>query len=163
MEIRELISLEQSKQEDWLRERVSEFDQIPFGGEPVGYIIHCDDERLNDYTKYPEDYETGSLIKSAFSQLSSERENEINSGSKITSIEKKYLKVAVLEILSNDEFEGLSYTISNVEVEGKKVFATFSCQFVPHPDYTFVGLHETKKEAIDTIKSLSEDEYFFAM
>lgn len=163
MQIKELISLKPSEQERWLRERISDFDQLPFDGEPVGYIIHCDDERLNDYINYPEDYETGSLIKSAYSQLSSERENEINSGSKITSIEKKHLKSAVLEILSNDEFEGLTYTISGVDIEEHKVFATFSCQFIPHPDYTFVRLHETEKEAIDTIKTLSNDEYFFPM
>ena len=161
MKINEILTLSHSEQKNWLSENISDFDGIPFSGEPVGYIIHCDDDRLKDHINYPEDYETGSMIKSVFSKLSTTREKEINAGAKITPEEKKYLKIAVVEELSEDEFEGDNYTVCKIELQDGNVFVTFLAHLVPHPSWSFANIYETEEKAIEAIKTLTEDEYFF--
>ena len=161
MKVNEILNLSRSEQKNWLSENIPDFDIIPFSGEPVGYIIHCNDDRLTDYIKYPEDYETGSMIKSVFSKLSTTREKEINAGAKITSEEKKYLKTAVAEELSKDEFEGDNYTVCTIELQDANVFVTFLAHLVPHVSWSFANICETEKKAVEAIKTLTEDECFF--
>lgn len=161
MKFSELNKLNKLDQETWLSENIADFDQVPFNGELIGYIIYCDDNRLEEYINYPEDHETGSMIKSVFGELSPAREQEINEGAKITIDEKKYLKEAVVEELSNDEFEGDSYTVCAIEFGKSQIFVTFSGELIPHPSWTFANIYETKAKAIKAIKTLSPDEYFF--
>ena len=162
MKFSELVKFNKLDREQWLRENVADFDQLPFEGELIGYIIHCDNNHLEEYIKFPEDYETGSMIKSVFSELSLSREQEINEGAKITLDEKKYLKEAVVEKLSNDEFEGDTYTVCAIELDRKtQIFVTFCGQLTPHPSWTFDNIYETEEHAINAIKTLSADEYFF--
>jgi hypothetical protein len=159
----ELKKLDQLDQEKWLNENIADFDQVPFNGELVGYIIQCDDNRLDEYLNYPEDYETGSMIKSVFSELTSSRENEINEGSTITIDEKKYLREAVLEELSNDEFEGENYTVCAVELGDSQLFLTFSGKLIPYPSWSYDDIYETKEQAVAAIKTLSTNERFYRL
>ena len=159
----ELKKLDQLDQEQWLHENIADFDQVPFDGELVGYVIQCDDNRLDEYINYPEDFETGSMIKSVFDELSSSREHEINEGAKITIDEKKYLREAVLEELSNDEFEGETYTVCAVELGESQIFLTFSGKLIPYPSWTFDNIYETKKQAVAAIKTLSKNERFYRL
>ena len=53
----------------------------------IGYIITLDEYTLEEMIDYPEDYETGSEIKTVYPKLEAVRENEINNGAKITDIE----------------------------------------------------------------------------
>lgn len=157
----ELKKLDQLDQEKWLSENIADFDQVPFNGELVGYIIQCDDDHLDEYINYPEDYETGSIIKSVFSELSTSREHEINEGATITIDEKKHLREAILEEISNDEFEGDTYTVCAIELGKSQIFLTFSGKLIPYPSWTFDNIYETKKQAITAIKTLSPNESFY--
>ena len=161
MKFSELNKLNTLDQEKWLNENIADFDQVPYDGEVIGYIIHCDDNRLEEYINYQDDHETGSMIKSVFSELPSAREQEINEGANITIDEKKYLKEAVVEQLSNDEFEGDNYTVCAIELDKSQIFLTFSAKLNPYPSWTFANIYETQEQAINAIKTLSPDEYFF--
>ena len=161
MNVSELIKLNKSDQENWLNENIGDLNLVAFDGEPVGYIIHCDDNSLEEYIKYPEDHEIGSMIKSVFSEISSMREQELNAGAKITTDEKKYLRDAVAKELSQDEFQGDNYTVCDIELGNATIFVTFSCKLVPYASWEFTNIHETKEKAIQAIKTLSENEYFY--
>jgi len=74
---------------------------------------------------------------------------------------KKYLKEAAVEELSNDEFEGDNYTVCAIELDKSQIFLTFSAKLSPYPSWTFANIYETQEQAVNAIKTLSTDEYFF--
>ena len=163
MNCKELLSLSNDEQETWLKQNMTGFPNSDHE-ELIGFIIHCDDYRLKDYIDYPSSYETGSMIKEIFEEISSKREDEINAGAIITEQEKKYLKEAVLDKLCEDEAEGTSYKYCPIVCNDGEVFVTFYSEFQGNAvTWSFDDVHASKKDAVSAIKTVSKDEYFFTI
>ena len=58
-----------------------------------------DEYEYEEMIKNPSFDETGSIIKSVYSELDSAREDEINNGAKISDLELEYLKKGLIERL----------------------------------------------------------------
>ena len=84
MKKHEILSLQHSEKKDWLIRNVSDYKVKAFYGDLIGYIINVSDDHMEEYVSYPESYETGSVIKKEYPELSTIREEEINSGAPLT-------------------------------------------------------------------------------
>ena len=128
----------------------------------IGYILTLDESILEEMIDYPEDYETGSKIKSVYPKLDAARENEINNGAKITDNELIYLKEFILEKQGEDGFEGTNYMTLNISCTDGIVLAVFYGQSAGnYVDWSFLNLYQSRDDLIKSIKSnLDDDERF---
>ena len=128
----------------------------------IGYILTLDESILEEMIDYPEDYETGSEIKSVYPKLDAARENEINNGAKITDNELIYLKEFILEKQGEDGFEGTNYMTLNISCTDGIVLAVFYGQSAGnYVDWSFLNLYQSRDDLIKSIKSnLDDDERF---
>ncbi len=163
MKAEELVALHLDKKFKWLETSCPDYLQEADSSELLGYIICLKEEDWKDPIKYSEDYETGSLIKTTFLDMSSQRETEINNGSPVSEMETEYLKRAVLKQLSEDEDAGINFTVCRFLCDGKGVFVTFSgiLEGSGGGSWSFHNIHLTEEEAIlSIIKGLNDNEYF---
>ena len=167
MKAADIISLKRSDKLTWLQRNHPEHIEQADDGELFGYIISLTENHWKDYIDYPEDYETGSLIKKVFTEMSSERVNNVNSGAAITKQEKGYLKKAVLKQLSEDSAEGENFLGCEFACDDGEVFVSFSSIHNGYPDisrWSFHNIYATREDAIKSVKqNLNENEYFFPM
>ena len=131
----------------------------------IGYILTLDESRLEEMIDYPEDYETGSEIKTVYPKLEAVRENEINNGAKITDIELVYLKKVVLEKQAEDGHEGTNYMTLNINCADGVVLAVFYGQSAGnYVDWSFLNLYQSRNDLIKSLKSnLGADDRFIEM
>ena len=131
----------------------------------IGYIITLDEYTLEEMIDYPENYETGSEIKTVYPKLEAVRENEINNGAKITDIELVYLKKVVLEKQAEDGHEGTNYMTLNINCADGVVLAVFYGQSAGnYVDWSFLDLYQSRDDLIKSLKSnLGADDRFIEM
>ena len=75
------------------------------------------------------------------------------------------LKKLVAEILSEDSIEGVNYTFCPIRVFDEEVVVTFSSIIAGQggPLYFFHNIHRTREDALNSVKTLSIDEFFFTI
>ena len=75
------------------------------------------------------------------------------------------LKKLVAEILSEDSIEGVNYTFCPIRVFDEEVVVTFSSIIAGQggPVYSFHNIHRTREDALNSVKTLSIDEFFFTI
>ena len=162
----EILSLSWEDQENWLKKNVDDYLTKPYEGDLIGYVIYFHEQLLDEYIEYPEDYETGSLIKTVFNEMPAEREQEINSGSPLSKLEKNYLKKSVVNKL-NEEGGGLvgeNFTVCGVKCDDGELFVTFCgpSEGAGGVPWSFDNIFTTREAAIESVsKNLDEDDYFF--
>jgi hypothetical protein len=162
----EILSLSSAEQLNWLENSIDDYRTKAYEGDLIGYIIYFHEQLLSEYIDYPEDYETGSLIKSVYSEMLTEREEEINSGSPLSNLEINYLKKSVVNKL-DEEGEGLlgeNFTVCVLKCEDGDLFITFSgpSEGAGGVPWSFDKIFTTRESAIESvIKNLDENEYFF--
>ena len=166
MKTAEILSLSWGDQENWLKKNVDDYLTKPYEGDLIGYVIYFHEQLLTEYIDYPEDYETGSLIKTMFDEMPAERELEINSGSPLSQLEKEYLKKSVVKKL-DEEGEGLlgeNFTVCVLKCEDGDLFITFSgsSEGAGGVPWSFDKIFATRDAAVESVsKNLNENEYFF--
>ena len=163
----EILSLSSEDQENWLKKNIDDYQTKAYEGDLIGYVISFHEQLLTEYIDYPEDYETGSLIKTVFLEMPAEREQAINSGSPLSKLEKDYLKKSVVNKL-NEEQEGLigeNFTVCVLKCEDGDLFITFSgpSEGAGGVPWSFDNIFATKTEAVKSVSydRLETDDYFF--
>ena len=162
----EILSLSSGDQENWLKTNIHDYQTKAYEGNLIGYVIYFDEQLLTEYIDYPEDYETGSLIKTVFNKIPEGREQEINSGSPLSQLEKEYLKKSVVKKL-DEEGEGLlgeNFTVCVLKCEDGELFVTFSgpSEGAGGVPWSFDKIFATRKDAVESVsENLDEDDYFF--
>ena len=162
----EILSLSSADQENWLKTNIDDYQTKAYEGDLIGYVIYFHEQLLDEYIQYPEDYGTGSLIKTVFNETPAEREQEINSGSTLSKIEKEYLKKAVVNKL-NEEGEGLlgeNFTVCVLKCDDGELFITFSgpSEGAGGVPWSFDKIFATREAAIESVsENPDEDNYFF--
>ena len=162
----EILSLSSGDQENWLKTNIHDYQTKAYEGNLIGYVIYFDEQLLTEYIDYPEDYETGSLIKTVFNKIPEGREQEINSGSPLSQLEKEYLKKSVVKKL-DEEREGLlgeNFTVCVLKCEDGDLFITFSgpSEGAGGVPWSFDKIFPTRDAAVESVsKNLNENEYFF--
>ena len=162
----EILSLSSADQENWLKTNIHDYQTKAYEGDLIGYVIYFDEQLLTEYIDYPEDYGTGSLIKTVFNEISAEREQEINSGTPLSNIEKECLKKAVVNKL-NEEGGGLvgeNFTVCVLKCDDGELFITFSgpSEGAGGVPWSFGKIFATRKDAVESVsENLDEDNYFF--
>ena len=165
MKKHEILSLQHSEKKDWLIRNVSDYKLKAFYGDLIGCIINVSDDHMEEYVSYPESYETGSVIKKEYPELSTIREEEINSGAPLTKQEIEILKSAIIELQAREAYAGVNFTVCNFACDDGEVFVTFSGIFEgpADVDWSFDNIFATKTEAVKSVSHdrLETDDYFF--
>ena len=162
----EILSLSSADQANWLKTNIHDYQTKAYEGDLIGYVIYFDEQLLTEYIDCPEDYETGSLIKTVFNKMPAEREQEINSGSPLSKLEKEFLKKSVVKKL-DEEGEGLlgeNFTVCVLKCEDGDLFITFSgpSEGAGGVPWSFDKIFPTRDAAVESVsKNLNENEYFF--
>ena len=162
----EILSLSWEKQNNWLIKNTDDFLTLAYEDDLIGYVINFHEFLLDDYIEYPEDYLTGSLIKSVFNEISTEREQAINSGTPLSNLEKKYLKEAVIEKLNEEDegHNGVNFTVCAIKCDDGELFVTFSgiSEGPGGVIWSFNTIFATREDAIKSVsENLDEDDYLF--
>tara|TARA_R110000737_G_scaffold314303_1_gene324043 strand:- start:63 stop:569 length:507 start_codon:yes stop_codon:yes gene_type:complete len=164
----EILSLSWEDQENWLKKNVDDYLTKPYEGDLIGYVIYFHEQLLDEYIEYPEDYETGSLIKTVFNEMPAEREQEINLGSPLSKLEKDYLKKSVVNKLNEEEggLVGENFTVCGVKCDDGELFVTFCgpSEGAGGVDWSFDNIFTTREAATESVsKNLDKDDYFFSI
>ena len=165
MNANKLLNLSKSEQENWLIETHGTLHEIASDGEHYCFKVHCGDSEISEYLGSPEDHETGRLLQESELSISTERAELIESGSPVTEEEKNVLKKLVADILSEDAIEGVNYTFRPIKVFDEEIVVTFSSIIAGAggPEYSFHDIHRTREDALNSVKTLSKDEFFFIL
>ena len=129
----------------------------------IGYIMPFDEYEYEEMIKNPSFDETGSIIKSVYSELDSAREDEINNGAKISDLELEYLKKGLIEPY-DDGLHGLNFMTLNINCDDGVVLAAFCGhrEDIGVIGWGFFGLYESRDNLVESLKSnLDSNESYF--
>lgn len=158
----ELLKLPQNAQERWLKEQVTSFYDLVMDGDHRGLKINCDESEIQHLLDSPEQEEIGNFAKEFCPEISSQRADELNSGATVTTQEKDHLIRGMAQSHLEAGTYGWVWTVCPVKCSNTEVFATFKSFYVgPIAEEFFDRFYRTKLQAINSIETLSDEEYLF--
>lgn len=98
----EFLKLSAADQFAWIEANIPEYEAQLYGDNYLGCSYDLDEDKLNDYLEYRDDYGVSGLIGEQLPSLSEEREFEIDDGAELTSEELEALRTALAE----NDFDG---------------------------------------------------------
>lgn len=98
----EFLKLSAADQIAWIEANIPEYEAQLYGDNYLGCSYDLDEDKLNDYLEYRDDYGVSGLIGEQLPSLSEEREFEIDDGAELTSEELEALRTALAE----NDFDG---------------------------------------------------------
>jgi len=98
----EFLELSVEDQFAWIEENIPEHETQLYGDNYLGCSYDLDEDKLDEYLKYRDDYGVSGLIEEQLPSLSEERAFEIDDGAELTSEELEALRTAMAE----NDFDG---------------------------------------------------------
>ena len=93
----EFLQLSVEDQAAWIEANIPEPEAQLYGDNYLGCSYDFDEEKLDEYLKYRDDYGVSGLIEEQLPRLSEERAFEIDDGAELTSEELEALRTAMAE------------------------------------------------------------------
>ena len=93
----EFLQLSVEDQAAWIEANIPEPEAQLYGDNYLGCSYDFDEEKLDEYLKYRDDYGVSGLIEEQLPRLSEERAVEIDDGAELTSEELEALRTAMAE------------------------------------------------------------------
>ena len=98
----EFLKLSVEDQAAWIEANIPEYETQLYGDNYMGCSYDLDEDRLDEYLKYRDDYGVSGLIEDQLPTLSEERGFKIDDGAELTSEELEALRTAMTE----NDFDG---------------------------------------------------------
>ena len=98
----EFLKLSVEDQQSWIEENIHEYGVKLYGDNYLGCSYDLDEDKLDEYLEYRDDYGVSGLIEEQLPSLSEERAFEIDDGVELTSEELEALRTAMAE----NDFDG---------------------------------------------------------
>ncbi|MDB2519648.1 hypothetical protein N9X54_05495 [Planktomarina temperata] len=98
----EFLKLSVNDQQSWIEANIHEYAVKLHGDNYLGCSYDLDEDKLDEYLKYRDDYGVSGLIEEQLPSLSEERAFEIDDGAELTSEELEALRTAMAE----NDFDG---------------------------------------------------------
>ncbi|MDA8907458.1 ATP phosphoribosyltransferase regulatory subunit [Planktomarina sp.] len=98
----EFLKLSAEDQAAWIEENISEYETQLYGNNYLACSYDLNEDKLDEYLEYRDDYGVSGLIEEQFPSLSEERGFEIDDGAELTSDELEALRTAMTE----NDFDG---------------------------------------------------------
>ena len=93
----EFLKLSLDNQMAWIEENIPEYETQLYGDNYLGCSYDLDEDKLDEYLEYRDDYGVSGLIEEQLPSLSKDRGFEIDDGAELTSEELEALKTAMAE------------------------------------------------------------------
>ena len=98
----EFLKLSVEDQQSWIEENIHEYGVKLYGDNYLGCSYDLDEDKLDEYLEYRDDYGVSGLIEEQLPSLSEERAFEIDDGAELTSVELEALRTSMAE----NDFDG---------------------------------------------------------
>ena len=98
----EFLKLSVDDQQSWIEANIHEYEVKLHGDNYLGCSYDLDEDKLDEYLEYRDDYGVSGLIEEQLPSLSEERAFEIDDGVELTSEELEALRTAMAE----NDFDG---------------------------------------------------------
>ena len=98
----EFLKLSVEDQQSWIEANIYEYAVKLYGDNYLGCSYDLDEDKLDEYLEYRDDYGVSGLIEEQLPGLSEERAFEIDDGAELTSEELEALRTAMAE----NDFDG---------------------------------------------------------
>ena len=98
----EFLKLSVEDQAAWIEANIPEYETQLYGDNYLGCSYDLDEDKLDEYLEYRDDYGVSGLIEEQLPSLSEERAFEIDDGAELTSEELEALRTAMAE----NDFDG---------------------------------------------------------
>ena len=98
----EFLKLSVNDQQSWIEANIHEYEVKLHGDNYLGCSYDLDEDKLDEYLEYRDDYGVSGLIEEQLPSLSEERAFEIDDGVELTSEELEALRTAMAE----NDFDG---------------------------------------------------------
>ena len=98
----EFLKLSVGDQQSWIEANIHEHETQLYGDNYLGCSYDLDEDKLDEYLEYRDDYGVSGLIEEQLPGLSEERACEIDDGAELTSEELEALRTAMAE----NDFDG---------------------------------------------------------
>ena len=153
---KQLLAMEFEEQRDYVLSATKDATD----DDPFCFVINLDEGRLQDMLDNPGDYEIGFDIQQRSPTMSDKRAQAINEGAPLSTAELKLLKAALIEIQSEDGFEGINYMSRNIALDDTNLLSVFNGQAYGHGvACSFYGLYSSQADCMAELrKDLEPDQ-----
>ena len=156
MKTQEFLQLNSDQQLDWIDQNIEEYEVLLYNDGYLGCSYPTEQIDLEEYEKYPLDYDTSGMIKNQLASITASRIDEIDEGTKLTDHEREALAISIAE----EDTEGwLGHHGFQIDLDDGSVFT----YFVGHSmgqggaSFNFIGIYSSKEDLVEVIQ---EEPYF---
>ena len=93
----EFLKLSVEDQAEWIEANIPEYETQLYGDGYLGCSYDLDEDKLDEYLEYRDDYGVSGLIEEQLPDISAERINEIDEGAELANEELESLKLGISE------------------------------------------------------------------
>tara|TARA_B100001059_G_C17269852_1_gene303082 strand:- start:7 stop:486 length:480 start_codon:yes stop_codon:yes gene_type:complete len=153
MKTKEFLQLNSDQQFKWIEKNIPDYEMLLYDDSSLGCSYPLESINFSEYENYPLDYDTSGIIQIELGNLSKQRVEEIDEGTKLTK-EEKY---AVAKSIAETDYEGLlGHHVIQITLADGNLFAYFHGHSAGQGGFTweFVSAHLAKSEVVSQIKKL---------
>ena len=151
MKIQDFLKLNSDEQLDWIEKNIEEYEVLLYNDGYLGCSYPTEQIDLEEYEKYPMDYDVSGMIKNQLASITASRMEEIDEGAKLNDHEREALACAIAE----EDTEGwLGHLGFQIDLDDGSVFT----YFVGHSmgqggaSFNFIGIYSSKEDLIEVIQ-----------
>ena len=150
----EFLKLSVDDQQSWIEANIYEHETQLYGDNYLGCSYDLDEDKLDEYLEYRDDYGVSGLIEEQLPSLSEERAFEIDDGAELTSVELEALRTAMAE----NDFDGWdTHSGFYFKISFGALYALFVGQDIGQggSDFELEGVFCSKKSALQSVSRKS--------